>query len=148
MVKWRGQKIGPAPGSNDLMFDVSLPLWFWARQNRSVEEADKNVLSGQANLEAMRNMLRREVNEHLTVLSISRRKVKLYDTALLASSRSALKGSLAGYRAGQVDFIMLLDSVRSYLDISKEYYQALADYNIKLAELEEVVGVDLKEAIK
>jgi len=148
MVKWRSQKIGPAPGSNDLMFDLSLPLWFWTKQNRSVEEAERNVSSRQANLKVMQNMLLREVKDHLTMLGIFRRKVKLYDTALLASSRSALKGSLAGYKAGQVDFLMLLDSVRSYLDINKEYYESLADYNIKLAELEEVVGIDLKEAIK
>jgi outer membrane protein TolC len=144
MIKWRSQRVGPLPGSNDLMFEATLPLWFWARQNRSAEEADRQVASRQANLEVVKNTLRLELKEHLTLLGIFRKKILLYDKTLLPSARSMLQSSLTGYQAGQIDFLMLLDSIRSFRDISQSYFEALADYHIKLAELEEIVGQEIK----
>jgi cobalt-zinc-cadmium efflux system outer membrane protein len=109
-----------------------------------LEEADKNISAGEANYQAMKNMLRREVKDRFTMLNIYRRKLKLYDASLLSSANSALEGSLAGYRGGKIEFMLLLDSFRTYLDINKEYYETLADYYTKLAELEEITGGSLQ----
>ncbi|MDI6731940.1 MAG: TolC family protein, partial [Candidatus Margulisbacteria bacterium] len=140
MLKWKSQKYGALPGSNTLMLDFTLPLWFPLRQNRTLEEADENIAAAEKNYQAMKNMQQREIKDFSTAAAILRRKIKLYDSSLIISSKAAVESALAGYRSGSIDFMLLLDSIRQYFAIDNEYYEILADYSIKLAELEEIAG--------
>lgn len=144
MAKLRSQKAGSSVGANDLMLEFSLPLWFLVRENRQLEEAQKKVKAAEASYQAMKNRLRQEVKEHFIMLGIYSRKLKLYEASLLSASSAALKTSLAGYRAGQTEFLDLLDSFRTALDINREYYETLTDYLTTQAKLEEIVGGELK----
>lgn len=148
MIKWKSQKVGPTPGANDLMFDFSLPLWFLTNQNPQLKEAGSNLAAQEESVLAAKNLVRQEVKDRFTRLKIFRRKLKLYDSSLLASARSVLEGSLAQYKGGKIEFMTMVDSLRTHLEINQEYYEALASYHASLAELEEVVGIEFKEELK
>ena len=48
-----------------------------------------------------------------------------------------------GYQSDKIDFLELLDSLRSLRDFQMEYLESLANLEITLADLERSVGTDL-----
>jgi cobalt-zinc-cadmium efflux system outer membrane protein len=73
----------------------------------------------------------------------AQRLAESYKTSLLPQAESALSVSEAGYQAGKSSFLDLLDAQRSLLNFKLEYYQYLADYEQRAAELERVIGEEL-----
>ncbi|MGC9022914.1 MAG: TolC family protein, partial [Dissulfurimicrobium sp.] len=54
-----------------------------------------------------------------------------------------LESATINYRVGKVDFLTLLDSLMTLFNYEREYYESIADYQIKLAGLEALVGKEL-----
>ncbi|HWI41776.1 MAG TPA: TolC family protein, partial [Verrucomicrobiae bacterium] len=59
-------------------------------------------------------------------------------------ARQSLESAMIAYRVGKVDFLTLLDSRMALYNYEKEYYDSVADLRMKVAELESVIGMDLK----
>ncbi len=83
-----------------------------------------------------------------TKIEISKNKIRLYKTDLIPILEGSIQSSLAGFRSGKSDFMMLLDSLRMLTETKMNYYQALVEYNMNLADLERAVGIDLREVKK
>lgn len=136
-----GETTGPDDGTDAWLVTVgiSLPVWFWATRGE-IDEAS-------ARLEAARESYRAEVNEtefmvkngHFKVAT-AREQLELYEEELLSRARQAFDASRAGYEAGRVDFLDLLDSEEALLQVQLARYRAVADYRKYFAELEEAVG--------
>jgi outer membrane protein TolC len=71
------------------------------------------------------------------------RLIELYETSFIPQAEGALKASLTGYEANQIDFLNLLDSQRMLLDIKLDYYKTRVDLEMAKAELEQAAGTDL-----
>jgi hypothetical protein len=54
-----------------------------------------------------------------------------------------LQSALAGYQVNKVDFLNLLDSRMTLFNYERELYDSLADYQMKRAQLEALVGKEL-----
>jgi hypothetical protein len=50
---------------------------------------------------------------------------------------------MSAYQVGNVDFLTILSNFTTVLDYQVEYYREVANYNIALARLEPLVGVEL-----
>lgn len=138
----------PTIGPWDLMLSFSMPLWFWKKQRFEVKEAIANLEEAEAAYKAMQNKAVSEVKDLATKIEIAKNKIQLYKTSLIPILESSIGSSLAAFRSGKGDFIMLLDTQRMLVETKMNYYKALVEYNMILADLERTVGTELREEEK
>ncbi len=128
----------------DFMLALSVPFWFWTKQRYGLKEAINNLESAQAAYQAMKNKMLFETKDLFTKLEIARNRIRLYRENLIPIAKQSIEASLAGFKSGKSDFMMLLDSNRMLIDIKMGYYNTLVEYEMALADLERTVGVNLR----
>lgn len=131
-------------GPWDLMLSFSMPLWFWTKQRYEVKEAIANLEEAEAAYKAMQNKAFSQVKDLAANIEIAKNKIKLYRTSLIPILESSIEASLAAYASGKGDFMMLVDAHRMLVETKINYYKALVDYNMSVADLERAVGLGLK----
>jgi len=141
-----GETSDPEDGQDAWMIPlkVTLPLW----QNRigpAVLEAKRNFKASEAKLTQEENMTEYEIKNAYYRFNSARQVVELYQNALIPQSELAFRSDQAGYEAGRVDVINLIDSENVYLNARIAYYQAFADALKSFAAIERVIGEDIKE---
>ncbi|MBI3996453.1 MAG: TolC family protein [Candidatus Omnitrophica bacterium] len=122
---------------------ITLPIW----QNRlipSVLEAKRNLNASQAKLKQAENFTAYEVKDAYYRFTAAKQVVEVYQNALIPEAELAFRSDQAGYEAGRMDVLNLIDSERVYLNAQVAYYQALAEALKSFAALERAVGTDLK----
>jgi outer membrane protein TolC len=67
----------------------------------------------------------------------------LYHTTILPQAAQNLEAARVGYRAGKGGILNLIDAQRTWQRFHEEYYRVLVEREHRLAELEQVIGVDL-----
>ena len=132
--------------SGDDMYTASLsfnlPVQRARRHAMAAEAAaEQRMLSEEHNV--LRNQIRRDVADSLAVLDRNDKLATLYKDGILAQAGSVLEATIASYRAGQTDFMKVLDSRMALYSLELEYHKAVAEYHLQLAALEAVVGVQL-----
>lgn len=131
-------------GPWDLMLAFTVPLWFWSKQRYQVKEAIANVEEAEAAYQAMKNMALAQTKELASGVNIAANRIGLYKNEQIPLLKGSIESSLAAYRSGKGDIMMLLDSQRMLIDTQMYYYKALVEYNMNLADLERAVGGNLK----
>ena len=53
---------------------------------------------------------------------------------------------MSSYQVGSNDFLTVLSNFSTLLNYETDYYRQVADYNMALAEMESMVGVELVPA--
>ena len=144
MLQYRERDMYQGIRTHDAIVGFSVPLWFW-KQNAMVKEASADRDMAKADYQAMTNMTRYTVKNLLVRHNTAQRLIDLYETSVLPQSRAALTVAQAGYQSGRVSFLDFLDAARTHLDFRLEQYQNIATYEQTLADLEQAVGVDLRE---
>jgi outer membrane protein TolC len=129
------------------MVGVTLPLWFWQKQDFNVKEMKHEALAMKALYKDKENEVLLEVKEYFSEVLAHQKLIELYKTAYLPQAEQALKSSMTGYEADQVDFLNLLDGQRMLLEFKLDSYRALIDYEVALAGLERSVGKDMGQEI-
>ena len=84
-----------------------------------------------------------ELGESLAGLEAARRTEALAATSLLPQAELTFQSALAGYENGKVDFATLLDAQRQILRAKQERLKAQAEAQMRLAEIERIVGEEL-----
>ncbi|MBI5143981.1 MAG: TolC family protein [Candidatus Omnitrophica bacterium] len=125
------------------MLGVSVPIWFWEKQSFGVAQMKKELDMFKAEYKTMENMALFEVKEAYAKVEARKKLVEQFETSFIPQAEQALKASLIGYEANQIDFLNLLDSQRMLLDIKIDYYDTLVELEMAKAELEKAVGIDL-----
>lgn len=126
------------------MIGVSLPIWFWQKQNFNVKEMRKELKAMEAEFKDKENMTLLEVKEVFSELEALKKLATLYRTIYVPQAEQLLKSSSASYEANQVDFLNLLDSERMVLEFKLDYFKTIIDLDISVSELERAVGVELQ----
>lgn len=142
MVSYRSRKDPTRGRTSDAVLGLSLPLWFW-KPAAMVAEASAEKEMAAAELEAARLMTAADLRSTFVRVQTAQRLAESYKTSLLPQAESALAVAESGYQAGRSSFLDLLDAQRSLLNFKLEYYQYLADYEQRAAELERVIGEEL-----
>ncbi|MCM8798985.1 MAG: TolC family protein [Candidatus Omnitrophica bacterium] len=135
-------------GPWDLMLAFTVPFWFWTKQRYEIKEAIFNLEEAEAAYKAMKNKILLEVKDLATKIEVAKNKIKLYKENLIPILEASIESSLAGFRSGKGDFMMLLDTERMLIETKMSYYQVLVEYNMNLADLERTVGIQLSEVKK
>jgi outer membrane protein TolC len=125
------------------MLGITLPLWFWGKQNHIVKETNSQLSAAKMQYQAIENNTLFIVKEAKVNVDNRKRILELYKTSILPQAKANLNSSLLAYETNQIDFLSLLDSEKVLIQFELEYLQAQVDLFNAIAALEEVVGVKL-----
>jgi len=132
-------------GPWDLMLSFTVPIWFWSKQRYEVKEAIANLEEAQAAYQAMKNKALAETKELATKVGIAKNKLALYKTNLIPILENSIDVSLSAFQSGKGDFMALLDNQRMLVETKMNYFKALVEYNINLADLERNIGAGITQ---
>jgi len=121
----------------------NLPVRKERLQGMLAESSSEVTMSGEE-LNGARNTIASGIADLLVQLERRRKLVELYKTGIIPQAGQSLESSVIGYRVNKVDFLALLDSSVILLNYEREYYDSMADYQMKLAQLEALIGKDLQ----
>ncbi len=121
---------------------VELPIWR-DKSAAGVREAELMQAASEASLTAARQRSAFDVQDAAFKLNTARRTVELYRQELVPQAEARFRTSEAGYQAGQVDFMDLLESQRFLLNARVMAVMAAGTLGMQAARLERATGVPL-----
>ncbi len=130
-----------------LMGGVSVPLAFWSKGKfkGKVQENQLNVNRAEQQYTEMKNMILFEVQQALVKVESNKNVLLLCKNTIVPQAEQTLQSTLAAYQTGKTEFLMLIDAYRMLLMAKLDYYEAVMNYMTSLAQLEQAVGMDIKE---
>ena len=131
------------PGLRDyymLTLGAKIPLYFWRKQTPAIEQAALEVSAARSRLRAHELDAAASGEDQLVAIRASDRILKVYDQGLIPQAENSMQAALAAYRVSKADFQTLLSAFVDLLNLRQEYYRELADREIAVARLEQIVG--------
>jgi outer membrane protein TolC len=130
---------------NNYMVEGSVTLpWLNRRKHDSeINEAQAAVAERQADLEATRLVVFRQIQEAVIRTNSAKRLVDLYQNSLRPQSKATLRSTVIAYENDRTDILNLLESQNTTLDVDYSYFRALAEFEQRMAELELAVGAPI-----
>jgi outer membrane protein TolC len=126
----------------DLMFEVTIPLQQGTRRAQE-REAQAMLDAATARREATLQRSLGDLGTSLAQLSGAREMAQLVEASLLPQARVNLEAALAAYESGKVDFASLLEAERQVRQARLQLLQARVETQMRLAEIERLIGEDL-----
>ena len=138
----------PAMGSDgadmySLGVTFNLPVRKERRQAMLAESSSEVTMAGEE-LNAARNTIASGISDMLAQMERRNRMIELCKTGIIPQASQSLESAVIGYRVNKIDFLTLLDSRIVLFNYELEYYDSIADYQMKLAELEALTGKELQ----
>jgi len=121
---------------------VNIPL-NQSRRQAAVREAIFRVNKMQAEYASQADSARNEVEAGFSRLEGSQKTVRLYLQSILPAAELNVSAADAGYEAGRIDFLRLVEAERQLIGLQEQYQEAVTQYHRRRAELERVVGAPL-----
>src|SRR6185437_8077521 len=106
-------------------------------------EAQTVVAERQAEFDAARLLVFRQIQEALVRANSAKRLVDLYQVSLRPQSEATLRSTAIAYENDRTDILNLLDSQNTTLDVDYAYFRAIAEFEQHMAELELAVGAPI-----
>jgi len=132
------------PGYNMFTLGVTFNLPFQQERRRAMlAESTSETSMATEELNALKNTISYNINDTLTQLERRRRLIELYKGGIIPQAEQSLESAVISYRVSKVDFLTLLDGRMNLFTYERELYESQAEYMMKLAQLEAVVGADL-----
>jgi cobalt-zinc-cadmium efflux system outer membrane protein len=122
---------------------VTLPWLNRGRHDAEIAEAQAGVVADKAEYDNQRALVFQQIQETLIRAQSAKRLVDLYRDTLRPQAQATLKATVAAYQADRTDFLNLLDSQNTTLDVELDYYRAASELESQLAELERAVGASV-----
>lgn len=128
----------PAMGSDgadmySLGVTFNLPLQR-SRRQAAIAESNAEARMAAEELNSLKNTIRAGISDLLAQMDRRRKLADLYRTGIIPQARQSLESAVIGYRVNKVDFLSLLDSRVTLFQYEREYFDSIADYQMKKAQ--------------
>jgi outer membrane protein, heavy metal efflux system len=123
---------------------ISLPWLNEKKYSAGEREAFDQVAASQETLESTKNEALGKVENQLQKLQALHHHAVLYEQSLIPNAKRNVSASQSDYAENKTPFQNVLSSRLNLWAIEATYHQHLTDYQIALAELESLVGSDLR----
>ena len=135
---------------NGYMAELSfnLPWLNRSKYDSEIREAESRVNVQRADLSAQQAMVFQEIQEALIRANTAARLVEIYRDTLRPQAQATLRAASAAYQTDQTDFLNLVDSQNTALDVEYSYYRALAEFDSRVVEIERAVGAPLPRDLR
>jgi outer membrane protein TolC len=130
-------------GMQGFTVTANIPIFYRTKQHEGVREQTEQLASSERSKENRQTELSFAVKQQYLLAKSSEQLLKLYSQGVVPQSSLALESSMASYQVGTVDFLTILTNFTVVLDYQVSYYRELANYQMALANLEPLVGVEL-----
>ena len=131
-------------GANEwgLMLELNLPIQrdVFRAQER---ESEAMLAAAQARQEAAERQAMADLADNLNALDAARQTEHLMTYSLMPQADLTWRAALASYENGKADFAMLLDAQRQIRQARWAQIKAQAEAQMRLAEVERLLGEDL-----
>jgi outer membrane protein TolC len=130
---------------NDYMVEGSMNLpWLNHRKHDSeIAESTAKATEQDAELNAMRNAAFGQIQEALVQAQAAQKLARMYHDDLRPQAEATLQSSIIAYENDKTEFLDLLDSQMTVVDIDLAWLQAVGDFDARLADLELAAGAPL-----
>jgi outer membrane protein, heavy metal efflux system len=115
------------------------------RREAMLAESSSEIVMSAEELNATMNSISSSIADLLAQMERRSKLVDLYKNGIIPQAEQSLESATIGYRVNKVDFLTLLDNRATLFNYEHEYYDSLADYMIKKAQLEALIGQSLNE---
>ena len=135
---------------NNYMVEGSINLPWLNRRKHDAEIAESTAMVSEkdAEIDAMRNTAFGQIQEALVQTKAAQKLANVYATSLQPQAEATLHSTVIAYENDRTEFLDLLDSQMTVIDLDLAYFQALADFEARLADLELAVGKPVEEVQK
>ena len=121
-------------------FSLNIPLFTKRKQGAAVAEKELDLAAAESGFRNVLNVIVADTQSAKAVLEQSRKRVGLFKGGILLQARQSLESARAGYEAGKVDFLTLINNAMMVENYEQQYYAALAEYFKGLADFEFAAG--------
>lgn len=125
-----------------LMVEINIPLQQGSRRAQE-RESEAMLSAARARKDATANQILADLSGNLAALEAAQRSEMLATSSLLPQAELGFKAALVGYENGKVDFSTLLDAQKQIRQAKQNQIKAQAEAQIRLAEIEKLLGEDL-----
>jgi cobalt-zinc-cadmium efflux system outer membrane protein len=129
-----------------LMFSINLPFAPWSIGK--INNKEEELAAGISGIEQEKNDMQREMTAQLKEALVKYKTAKelegLYDKKVIPLYTSSSESQTTAYQNGQTNITAVIDSYRMLLMQKMNYYMSKADIQMSLAEVEMMVGANLK----
>lgn len=129
----------------ETMVGFNLPIYFFRKQNKMVEEKADLLSSSQQILSYQQNKLINDLEDKVSELKRNSDLLELFEDGILPQAQQSFQSTQTAYQVNKVDFQALLFGLMNLYEYEMNYYMTLTEYQKTLAELEVLVGVQLGE---
>src|SRR6266481_219143 len=126
----------------DVGVSIGLPFLNPRKYSATVTEARRNFESAQHELEAARTETLGLVRDQLTKIETAAHHYELYTDKILPLARQAVQSNRVAYETSSANFLELITAQRVLQDVESAHVNHLADYQVAVAELDAIVGIE------
>jgi outer membrane protein TolC len=124
---------------------MNLPWLNHRKHDAEIAEATATATEQDAELLALRNEAFGQIQEALVEARAAQQLAHMYHDELRPQAEATLQASVIAYGNDKTDFLDLLDSQMTVVDVDLDWSQAVADFDSRLADLELATGTSLNE---
>ncbi|MFZ0391548.1 MAG: TolC family protein, partial [Calditrichia bacterium] len=125
------------------LFTMEVPLYFWKKQKKNIEENRYSQIALQKKYEDVKNQVFSKLDQKFTEIQKNEKLLQLYKTGIIPLANQSLESALSGYQTDRVDFLTLLNNQITIFNYELEYYRVFSDLFKNLAELQALTGFDV-----
>lgn len=129
----------------EAMVGFNLPIYFFRKQNKMVEEKADLLSSAQESFSYKQNELINDLEDKVSELKRNSDLLELFENGILSQAQQSFQSAQTAYQVNKVDFQTLLFSLSNLYEYEMNYYMSLTEYQKSLAELEVIVGQQVSE---
>ena len=127
---------------NALYGALSIPLPLYNKNQGNIARSEAEVAMIEAELRFERAIVLAELTAARRTVESNERQIESLRAEFLRNADESQQVSLAAYREGATDLLHLIDAQRTRTQAQELYFQALADYQLAIHELERAAGIE------
>ncbi len=127
---------------------VNLPWLNRRKHDAEIAESTAMVTEQDAEIAAMSNAAFGQIQEALVQAEAAQKLASVYQGSLRPQAEATLHSTVIAYENDRTEFLDLLDSQMTVIDLDLAYFQAVADFESRLSDLELAVGATIDEVQK
>lgn len=132
-------------GSNNGSLLVSIPIPLLNRNQGGIRQTESEVVAAKRAAQRMEFALQRRLAPVFERYVTGRNRVENYRSGILRDAQESLELTRQGYEAGELNFLNLLTTQRTYFQANLDFVEALSDMWTASAEIEGLLLVNSLE---
>ena len=134
------QNLDGMPDGVGIGISVTIPLWWWDRQDNEIAMARAMERAAEREEDAMTKMANAELRMAWSRARAAERKVGALEDAAIPKLRETIVSIESAYIAGTGDFISLLDAVMELKELEGKRVEAVVRRGVARFELDRIAG--------